>query len=198
MKKVIAIAFIAAALAACQSSQTTADAPPAAATDPAPLGAVEAAPEKAEAPAEAPASAPSTAATEQPTESTGHFGGPFTLQEATPVSAVIEKHADHIGKTIKVTGTVNSVCKKKGCWMVLQSEQEGQQMVRITMKDYGFFVPKDCDGKKAVVEGVLESKEVSEEMRKHLAEDKGEDPSGIKGSEVELRIVATGIDIAGG
>ena len=59
------------------------------------------------------------------------------------------------GKTeiekIKVNGEVASVCKKKGCWMKMDMG-EGNNM-RITFKDYGFFVPLDCDGKVATIEG---------------------------------------------
>ena len=145
--------------------------------------------------AKAPPSAPASAAARQPEESTGHFGADFSMTDATPIAALIDDHKSHVGKTIKVTGTVSSVCKKKGCWMVMKGDKEGQQTVRVTMKDYGFFVPKDCDGKNAVVEGVFEIKEVKEEMRKHLAEDQGKDPAQVTGSDVELRIVATGITI---
>jgi hypothetical protein len=198
-------------VAACQSPETKTPATPpsdgAQATD----KAAESPEKAAESPAKAAAAddknsdgvkapeASPTSASAQPTESTGHFGAPFTSNEnAKALSSIITAHKDHEGKTVKVSGTVSTVCKKKGCWMVLKSDKPEQQSVRITMKDYGFFAPKDCDGKKAVVEGVLGTKEVGEKMRKHLAEDQGKDPSTVTGSTVELRIVATGLTITKG
>ena len=38
--------------------------------------------------------------------------------------------------------TIDEVCQMKGCWMTLESDQK----VRVTFKDYGFFVPKDAGG----------------------------------------------------
>lgn len=125
-----------------------------------------------------------------------HFGGKFTLtDEPVAVSAIIEKAADFSGKNIKVSARIAKVCRKKGCWMTLQPEAGGDQYVRVTMKDYGFFVPVDCDGKTATVEGTFKSVELPEAQRKHLAEDGGDDPNAIKGKAMELSLVATAIDI---
>jgi hypothetical protein len=93
---------------------------------------------------------------------------------------------------VVVKGTITKVCRKKGCWFVLQGTDKSRS-VRITMKDYGFFVPTDCDGREAIVAGQLEVKTISEKMRKHLAEDEGKDSSGIKGDIQEFGLVATGV-----
>ena len=79
--------------------------------------------------------------------------------------------------------------------MTLQPADGGDQYVRVTMKDYGFFVPVDCDGKTATVEGTFKSVERPEAQRKHLAEDGGDDPTKVKGAALELTLVATAIDI---
>lgn len=145
-----------------------------------------------------PADAPKAAAASQPADDReeGHFGAPFAeAGDAVALAAVIDKIDEHAGETVKITGTVDKVCRRKGCWMVVKSDKEGQEPVRITMKDYGFFVPKQCDGSQAIIEGVISKKEVSEAQLKHLAEDEGKDPSTIKGSKVELSIVANGIEI---
>ena len=136
------------------------------------------------------------AAPENAAEAKRHFGGDFTLTEpAIKVDSVMATPADFAGKNIKVTARIAKVCKKKGCWMTLQPEDAGDEYVRVTMKDYGFFVPVDCDGKTATVEGLLKSVERTEALRKHLAEDGGDDPSKVKGAAVELSMVATAIDI---
>ena len=109
----------------------------------------------------------------------------------------MNKAKDFAGKQVKVSACVTKVCKKKGCWFVMAGNQGDGRYVRVKMKDYGFFVPLDCDGKNAVVEGTFNVKEVSESYRKHLAEDGNEDPNKVKGSKLELTLMATAIDING-
>ncbi|MEO1272693.1 MAG: DUF4920 domain-containing protein, partial [Myxococcota bacterium] len=130
--------------------------------------------------------------------STGHFGAKFTTANAAvPLKDVFDKAGEFSGKTVKVEGKVQSVCKKKGCWLVLQTDEAIARDVRITFKDYGFFAPKDSAGKQAVVEGIFSRTLVKEADRKHLAEDGGKDPSTVKGDAEEYRLVATGLEIKG-
>ncbi|MEE9364613.1 MAG: DUF4920 domain-containing protein [Cellulophaga sp.] len=71
----------------------------------------------------------------------------------------------------KFSGTVLSVCKKKGCWMKLELSNGKEAMVRF--KDYGFFMPKDIEGKEVVVNGLAFVEEMSVENQKHYAKDAG-------------------------
>jgi hypothetical protein len=123
------------------------------------------------------------------------FGAPFTMSEATPIGAVLSKPDEYQGKLVQVSGKVSSVCAKKGCWFVIQDPDKADESVRITMKDYGFFVPKDCAGKSAVIEGQFALKVLTEAERKHLAEDAGKDPSAITGDVKEYSLVATGVQL---
>ncbi|HIA01444.1 MAG TPA: DUF4920 domain-containing protein [Myxococcales bacterium] len=132
-----------------------------------------------------------------PTGKSTHHGGQFTLTDTVPLSQIMNKAKDFAGKQVKVSARVTKVCKKKGCWFVMAGNQGDGRYVRVKMKDYGFFVPLDCDGKNAVVEGTFNVKEVSESYRKHLAEDGNEDPNKVKGSKLELTLMATAIDING-
>ena len=124
-----------------------------------------------------------------------HFGAAFGSQEAITFKTLVSDTAKFTGKTVKVRGHVKSVCKKKGCWMVLSSAADSEPTIRIRMKDYGFFVPTNCKGKSSIVEGVFSRKLVSESMRKHLAEDAEKDPSKVTGDKEELTLMATAIDI---
>ena len=79
----------------------------------------------------------------------------------------------------KFTGSVNSVCKMKGCWMTLDLPQtEEDPMVKF--KDYGFFVPKDISGKQVIVEGVAFIEETTVEDQRHFAEDAGKSKEEIE------------------
>lgn len=144
--------------------------------------------------------APAVAAKGEPKKAAGklsHFGGKFTLTDTVSLDDVIAGGAKYAGKNVRVKATISKVCKKKGCWMVLTGDKKDGQSVRVKFKDYGFFVPLDCSGKRTVVEGVLKRVEVAEAMRKHLAEDGGEDPKKVTGKAVELTMMATAVDIEG-
>ena len=94
----------------------------------------------------------------------------------------------------KVTGTVESVCQAKGCWMKVKMDN-GETM-RVTFKDYGFFVPKDIAGKTVVVEGVAEKKTTPVAELRHYAEDaekSKEEIAKITDPQNELAFVADGV-----
>jgi hypothetical protein len=78
--------------------------------------------------------------------------------------------------------------------MVLKS---GEASVRVTFKDYGFFVPKDSAGATAVLEGVFKVKTVPEATARHYAQETpGGKPDAIKGDQQELSLVASGVELA--
>ncbi|NNC95365.1 MAG: DUF4920 domain-containing protein [Chitinophagales bacterium] len=96
----------------------------------------------------------------------------------------------------KVKGKVEKVCQKKGCWMTLV-RPEGDPM-RVTFKDYGFFVPKDISGKEVVIEGIAMLDTTSVDMLRHYAEDEGaskEEIEKITEAEIEVVFEAEGVII---
>lgn len=101
------------------------------------------------------------------------------------------------GKSVKVEGKVAQVCAKKGCWFVIEDDKK--QQVRITSKDYKFFVPRDAVGKKAVVEGVLTLKEMSVAEAQHMADDAaestGKPAEKITEGKKEMRIAAVSLEL---
>lgn len=94
----------------------------------------------------------------------------------------------------KVEGTVESVCKMKGCWMNVKTG-DGQVM-RVSFKDYGFFVPKDIVGKTIVMEGTAETTTTPVSELRHYAQDAGkskEEVEKITEPEKALTFVADGV-----
>ncbi|MFN2458851.1 MAG: DUF4920 domain-containing protein [Chitinophagaceae bacterium] len=70
--------------------------------------------------------------------------------------------------------------------------------MKVKSKDHAFFMPQDLVGRTVVVEGTASVKEVSEEKRKHFAEDAGktkEEIKKIKGSEKEVQFIAKGVQV---
>lgn len=121
-----------------------------------------------------------------------HRGAAFTLQDSITLDEIAKDPAAFAGKTVKVSGKIGSVCKKKGCWMTLNG-QTPAAVARVVFKDYGFFVPLDSQGKLATLEGVVEAKMLDEAERKHLAEDAQKPVEEIPAA--ELRLVAAGVEI---
>ncbi|QJD78797.1 DUF4920 domain-containing protein [Spirosoma rhododendri] len=106
-----------------------------------------------------------------------YHGKKITDSGAIPATQLAAKMGDKAKMTTKVEGTVEDVCKMKGCWMKVNTG-DGQTM-RVMFKDYGFFVPKDIVGKKVVMEGVAETTETSVDELRHYAEDAGKSKAEI-------------------
>lgn len=121
-------------------------------------------------------------------------GETITESGAIPATELATKLESKDEMPAKVTGVVESVCKAAGCWMKVKTA-DGQTM-RVTFKDYGFFVPKDIAGKTVVFEGVAKVKTTSVAMLKHYAEDGGkskEEIAKITAPEKAIGFVATGV-----
>jgi hypothetical protein len=123
----------------------------------------------------------------------GKFGAPLGDSPKVALADLVKDAVSYSGKTVKTEGTVSAVCQGSGCWMTLKS---GDRSVRVTFKDYGFFVPIDSAGATAVMEGVFNVKTIPEATAKHYAEETpGGKPDAIKGDQKELSLVASGVEL---
>ena len=108
---------------------------------------------------------------------------------------VLKDPRKYAGKTVRVEGVVERVCKKEGCWVEL-APAKGGRTVRVTFKDHGFFVPKDADGRKFRAEGEFAVKTLSKEHVDHLVNDDGarieRNPDGTAN---EVSFVASGVEL---
>ena len=119
-------------------------------------------------------------------------GGDFTGAAKATLDEVAKTPDKFAGKTVEVSGTVGTICLKKGCWLGLAGSQPGVS-ARVTFKDYAFFAPMDCKGADARIEGVISVKKLSEGERAHLAGDEGKKVEEIPA--VELRITASALEL---
>jgi len=125
------------------------------------------------------------------------FGEEIDRENATDAMKFIANNQDKDSISIKLLGEITSVCQMKGCWMTMNV---GDEELRITFKDYGFFVPKNSSGNDAIIEGVLHKKLVDVKMLKHYAEDAGKSAEEIEAiTEPKLQFVfeASGVIIYG-
>jgi hypothetical protein len=125
---------------------------------------------------------------------TSSYGESITAEKAINVQRLpgMVKEGDTL--KVKVEGVVKSVCQKKGCWMKMDMGNDQTMMVHF--KDYAFFVPKDCNGKRLVMEGIAFIDVTPVEQLRHYAEDAGkskEEISAITEAEKELTFEASGV-----
>jgi hypothetical protein len=123
----------------------------------------------------------------------GKFGAPLEDSRKVALTDLVKDAVSYSGKTVRTEGVVSAVCQGSGCWMTLKS---GDQAVRVTFKDYGFFVPIESAGATAAMEGVFTVRTIPEATAKHYAEETpGGKPDAIKGDQKELSLVASGVEL---
>ena len=129
------------------------------------------------------------------------YGKGVHLQETTKVSAILNDPDPYIGKTVKIEGIILEVCAKRGCWVYVAGEGEGEK-IQVKVTDGEIVFPMSASGNMAVVEGVVEELKISKEEKikylQHLAEEKGKpfDPSTVK-DERMIRLRGLGAVIEG-
>jgi hypothetical protein len=103
------------------------------------------------------------------------YGEPLTLTTLTPVSQIVAAPAGFIGERVLIEGTVVDVCDDKGCWMDIES---GDAMIQVKVDDGVIVFPTTAKGKTALVEGLVEQRDLTAEQAfaaaAHRAEEKGE------------------------
>ena len=122
------------------------------------------------------------------------FGDEITADGAIPLSEMVNKLNGKDTVFTKVSGVVESVCKKKGCWMNIVNDNGDEVFVKF--KDYGFFMPLDCEGAKVVMDGFATVEETSVEELRHYAEDEGkskEEIAAITEPVKEMKFMAHGV-----
>lgn len=121
-----------------------------------------------------------------------HYGEAFTLETAS-IKAVdlLADPANYASETpILVEGTVVDVCQKAGCWMVLS---DGENQIRVTVKEHGFSVDKDGTGSWAKVQGTLVSIDVPQETVEHF-EGESNRPDLVEKAGQNWQLIATGVE----
>jgi len=102
------------------------------------------------------------------------FGAAFNPKGAITYDALLNKMEKVDSLNTKVTGKVSAVCKVKGCWMTMVSENPDQPEMRVKFKNYAFFMPKDIVGKTVVIDGFALQETISVADQRQNAEDDGQ------------------------
>lgn len=105
---------------------------------------------------------------EENVEITKH-GASITEEGAITSSAFFTQFENKDSLDVKLAANITDVCSKKGCWMKLDLDN-GKSM-RVTFKDYEFFVPKDAAGKLAIIQGIAKIDTTDVATLRHYAKD---------------------------
>ena len=127
------------------------------------------------------------------------FGAAFTTDEVQFAESLRTSYTeDDLSDSVRLTlrGTVEEVCQAKGCWMTI-SGREGEE-IKVTFKDYGFFVPKDISGREVLMHGLAYVQETPVAELRHFAEDAGaseQEIAAIEQPRREVRFLAEGVQL---
>ena len=125
-----------------------------------------------------------------------HFGEVISEEGAQSFDAVMTQLTSQDSFETKVIGNIQKVCKKKGCWITLNDDGSSHEDMFVRFKDYGFFLPLDCDGRRVAMEGFAFKELTSVDELKHYAEDEGkseEEIAAIVEPKVEFKFMASGV-----
>ena len=99
------------------------------------------------------------------------FGAPLdTDASPTSLAELLDNPDAYVDTVVRVEARISQVCQKKGCFMIASA---GDKAVRISFRDYGFFVPTDTGGKTVTLTGTVIERELSEKQAAHFREDAG-------------------------
>ena len=123
------------------------------------------------------------------------FGAGLRLEQSTPLAEVVSSPERFAEEPLLLHGRISDVCLRKGCWTILS---EGDTHLRVRFQDYGFFLPKDCSGEEAFVEGRVVVEPLSKAAARHYeSESRDGNPDAVKGPRREVGFVATGVRLVG-
>lgn len=133
-------------------------------------------------------------ATAQTDSISGWYGEEFVVEDVVPASQLADLSPDSLTSEVIIEAEIMECCRKKGCWMKV--DMGNGKSMRVSFKDYGFFVPLNADGRIATMKGFATIDTVDVEMLRHFAEDAGkskEEIAAITAPEFELSFEATGV-----
>jgi hypothetical protein len=123
--------------------------------------------------------------------------GVMTADAALTMTEVATKASELDGKTIKVTGKVDSVCQPMGCWFVMKGD--GGETIRVSSKGHDVFMPKSSAGRIATAVGEFKVRTISKEQAQHFEDEKdrkpGEERKVFTEDVKELSIALTGVEL---
>ena len=86
---------------------------------------------------------------------TKNYGTGADTSNVSKVSSILASPDDYLDKDVTIKGTIVKVCKKRGCWMELTSDQQFQTF-RVKVRDGDMVFPMTAMGKTAFATGKIQ------------------------------------------
>lgn len=108
---------------------------------------------------------------------TREFGDELSDAKAVELTEIYANPAQYVDQKIKITGRIDAVCPKKGCWIEVE-KPETDISIRVKVEDDIVVFPAEAKGKSVVAEGFLRRIELTANQTrswlKHAASERGE------------------------
>ena len=82
------------------------------------------------------------------------FGGSVDKTTVLPVTQLLAQPENYLENVVTISGTVDSVCSKQGCWMKFVATEQ-RVPFRIKVRDGDMVFPLSAKGKTAYATGTL-------------------------------------------
>jgi len=80
-------------------------------------------------------------------------GAVISINQPTAIAELSRAPESYVGQTVRIEGTVSRVCQGMGCWAEVKASDGSTFLARSL--DESVLLPKDCVGRRIVVEGVV-------------------------------------------
>jgi hypothetical protein len=123
-------------------------------------------------------------------------GEPLPDRAALPLGVVLQDVESYARQPdpVFISGVVERNCTAKGCWMQV-APAPGEKGVRVTFKDYGFFIPLNSKGMKVKAVGTIVTKQHDKDHVDHLEAEGAALQRNADGSATEITLVASGVEL---
>lgn len=121
-------------------------------------------------------------------------GGAVASGPAIPVTQLVASARNFVAKPIIVEGVITRECTEKGCWMQVAPSSETSG-IRVTFKDYGFFIPQSMVGRRARMAGVTKVTTHTKAAADHLIGEGANLQRNADGTATEVQFVASGVEL---
>jgi Domain of unknown function (DUF4920) len=121
-------------------------------------------------------------------------GAPVSAGPAIAVTELVASARSYTARSVIVEGMITRECTEKGCWMQVAPSADANGM-RVTFKDYGFFIPQSMVGRRARMEGMTKVTTHSKAAADHLIGEGAQLQRNPDGTATEVQFVANGVEL---
>lgn len=121
-------------------------------------------------------------------------GAPVPAGAAIAVTQLVASARSYTERAVIVEGMITRECTEKGCWMQVAPDATANGM-RVTFKDYGFFIPQAMVGRRARMEGITKVTTHSKAAADHLIGEGAKLQRNADGTATEVQFVANGVEL---